>query len=601
MMSTTIFSVPSERRFKTFEINKSKNLEKKRDFCDKPFSQYVINDSGKQVTANLNTVAYEALKNNTIFVLSTSGDVTLASPTIAAEDRETATVETQYFLRLCSNSVVSNLKTAYQVTVTFYHTNCSISIQSYQNKDDFLSDGRSPAQAFLLDYLSPALDFIKTKVDVPKESFNIKQMINEALGGNKKKTINQWDCQICRAPQPPHSNRTSKFRSCDVCDKIFHIQCVNKTRDKKHQIREKFKFFSCASCDTSTVSSLIHPQISLTPRASSSPSNYSSVASIHASPSLRSTLSAASRTFSMPSPPTPMLPPHIPDMSTPPPPLGTIPNGTITVQPHLVTNFPNIIQEQANQTQNYFHSIPRIPTFMQPEVGIALEHNKTEDLSISATVPTQTGVIPAKTQKSNKLTVKISEADIKSHPLYKNLQTQVETCRGINVQLSTKSTRLEETVRILETKNLYQKEEIQKLKGINEGILNSRIEKTHQRIDEKTDPRVLLLENENLATKFKLMEQNFESQLSLFKVEINNKMACLQNNFSTKDNQRNQPTKCKETNRIKILSGEVDALAVRIRNVEIKTDENSKQIMKKTEANVSTPKDHIGYLPYEPI
>ena len=58
-------------------------------------------------------------------------------------------------------------------------------------------------------------------------------------------------------------------------------------------------------------------------------------------------------------------------------------------------------------------------------------------------------------------------------------------------------------------------------------------------------------------------------------------------------------TKCKETNRIKILSGEVDALAVRIRNVEIKIDENSKQIMKKTEANVSTPKDHIGYLPYD--
>ena len=38
---------------------------------------------------------------------------------------------------------------------------------------------------------------------------------------------------------------------------------------------------------------------------------------------------------------------------------------------------------------------------------------------------------------------------------------------------------------------------------------------------------------------------------------------------------------------------------MRIRNVEIKTDENSKQIMKKTEANVSTPKDHIGYLPYD--
>ena len=64
--------------------------------------------------------------------------------------------------------------------------------------------------------------------------------------------------------------------------------------------------------------------------------------------------------------------------------------------------------------------------------------------------------MPAKYQKANKPTVKIVDSDVKSHPLFKNLQTQVETCRGINVQLSTKNTRLEETVRILETKNLYQ-------------------------------------------------------------------------------------------------------------------------------------------------
>ena len=68
----------------------------------------------------------------------------------------------------------------------------------------------------------------------------------------------------------------------------------------------------------------------------------------------------------------------------------------------------------------------------------------------------------------------MQDEDVKSHPLFKNMQSQVETCRGINVQLSTKMTRLEETVRILETKNLYQQEELQKVKGINEGMQNSK-------------------------------------------------------------------------------------------------------------------------------
>ena len=179
MMATSLYSTSvSERRFKTFEINDVKNLEKKRDFCDRTFFEYKINNSGKQVTVNLNTVAYEALKNNTIFALSNSGDVTLVCPTVSCEDLKTANIETQYYLRLSSKDG----NTEYQVTITFFHTNCSISIQSYQNDDDFLCDGWSAAEAFLMDYLSPALDFIKTKVDVPKACFQIKQKINEALG-----------------------------------------------------------------------------------------------------------------------------------------------------------------------------------------------------------------------------------------------------------------------------------------------------------------------------------------------------------------------------------------------------------------------------------
>ena len=167
----------SDTKFKSFEINKIKNILKKRDFCDRQFFEYKMNNSSKQATVNLSTVAYEALKNNTIFALSDSGDVTLVRPTINSEDLDAATVETQYFLQLCVKGSRGVLGTGYRITMTFYHTNSSISIQSYQN-DDFLLDGRTPAHAFLLDYLAPALEFIKTKIDVKKESFLIKEKIN---------------------------------------------------------------------------------------------------------------------------------------------------------------------------------------------------------------------------------------------------------------------------------------------------------------------------------------------------------------------------------------------------------------------------------------
>ena len=94
------------------------------------------------------------------------------------------------------------------------------------------------------------------------------------------------------------------------------------------------------------------------------------------------------------------------------------------------------------------------PSFTQLQLQTGLAS------AIDVTSSTQTHIIP-KPQKTNKPSEKKSVADIKSHPLFKNLQTQVETCRGINVQQSSKITRMEETIRILETKNLYQQEEIQ--------------------------------------------------------------------------------------------------------------------------------------------
>ena len=187
--------------------------------------------------------------------------------------------------------------------------------------------------------------------------------------------------------------------------------------------------------------------------------------------------------------PTPMLPAPTPNFNTPPPPLGTIPNGTISALPELV---PNLQMPNQNIPQihiNYpFQSPSRLPMFTQPQLVTTQSQSTTTTSTIQpqlqlnphhitsdgTTHPKPKDIIHAKPQnKANKAATKIADEDVKSHALYKNLISQIETCRGINVQLSTKNTRLEETVRILETKNLYQQEEIQRLKGINEGISNS--------------------------------------------------------------------------------------------------------------------------------
>ena len=120
-------------------------------------------------------------------------------------------------------------------------------------------------------------------------------------------------------------------------------------------------------------------------------------------------------------------------------------------------------------------------------------------------------------------------------------------------------------MRILETKNLYQQEEIKRIKGINEGILNSNNGSqtascvTSNCPTQKTDPRVIILGNENLATKLKLLEQSFEFQLSLIKIDMNNRFTSLQNNSTQNLNKTNFP-KCRDSNKIKILSDKFDDL-----------------------------------------
>ena len=106
---------------------------------------------------------------------------------------------------------------------------------------------------------------------------------------------------------------------------------------------------------------------------------------------------------------------------------------------------------------------------------------------------------------------------VRNHPLYKSILSQVEVCRGTNVQQAIQITKLEESLQILQTQNLYLQEENQRVKGINEGLSSSNqnnpSSQQFQTCQNKDDPRVLILENESISTKLKLLEQNFQSQM----------------------------------------------------------------------------------------
>ena len=71
---------------------------------------------------------------------------------------------------------------------------------------------QSPGQAYMEDYLKPAIEFIKTKIDVQKEILQVKGKLNEVLRKTQNnQAINPWSCHLCGNVPPPHSNRTVKY------------------------------------------------------------------------------------------------------------------------------------------------------------------------------------------------------------------------------------------------------------------------------------------------------------------------------------------------------------------------------------------------------
>ena len=69
------------------------------------------------------------------------------------------------------------------------------------------------------------------------------------------------------------------------------------------------------------------------------------------------------------------------------------------------------------------------------------------------------------------------------------------------MSLSNKLSRLEESLRILESKNLYLQDENQRLKGVNEGMSTNRVGQNVINSESQCNPRFLILENEKMRIK----------------------------------------------------------------------------------------------------
>ena len=98
------------------------------------------------------------------------------------------------------------------------------------------------------------------------------------------------------------------------------------------------------------------------------------------------------------------------------------------------------------------------------------------------------------------------------------------------MSLSNKLSKLEETIRICQSKNLYLQEENQCVKLINEGKgqyqpAQPNVTNSNQTSSNESSARLVVLENENITNKIKLVEENLKSQLNLLKLEFETKLS----------------------------------------------------------------------------
>ena len=178
--------------------------------------------------------------NNSILLFSSFGSVSLVNNSVFSDDLDNANVETQHYLHLNDDN--------YNVTATFYHTRCNIGLKCYKNDNLLQIGGKTPVLAFLEKYFYPAIEVIRSKVNIKKETDKIRMQLSKSLqmvnrkNGNVPVNIGQV-CQLCFKENPPGKNPNSFSLQCEKCGKFNHIVCFNK-ENKIKRIGKQLTLFA---------------------------------------------------------------------------------------------------------------------------------------------------------------------------------------------------------------------------------------------------------------------------------------------------------------------------------------------------------------------
>ena len=91
----------------------------------------------------------------------------------------------------------------------------------------------------------------------------------------------------------------------------------------------------------------------------------------------------------------------------------------------------------------------------------------------------------------------------------------------------------------------------------------------------ETSARVVVLENENITNKIKLVQQNFNSQLNLLKLEFKKKLSDVE--YKQKHNPQNFQSRNRTSQDFKDFISKHDVLNTRMRKVEQALEEDIKK------------------------
>ena len=113
-------------------------------FCDRPIVTMKEKDSGKQISVEFQTIAYEYFKNNCVELLSHAGSVKAKDKPVEGKDLKDAQIDIQYF-----PDIKTIYDVQYSITFNLCHTSKSMFIQNHWLwlRQQFLTEGwKIPSQ-----------------------------------------------------------------------------------------------------------------------------------------------------------------------------------------------------------------------------------------------------------------------------------------------------------------------------------------------------------------------------------------------------------------------------------------------------------------------